>query len=247
MATSGPRRFLARLGCLGLLFSLGMIFFGCRQAWRGAFNRRPTTLSYADYLEKKPDAYWLHLTGTRLTLLDAIWRERFGDIKELYLPVRPEKGKGDGRIHVLVRTSDPTLIARAEKLRDRTKDAKNRAQLLLALAGMKLAVELEVKGVLTDSLSDKLRGKLEKTESKLAEDYIVLDHGEEPHLTAGLLFSILGLALAVGACVFMSRLADDDEEEKAKGSPPRAVPVIKAVDSSPAQPASAADEVEKTE
>jgi hypothetical protein len=104
-----------KLGCLLPILAIGLIAIGAQGLYVGVTNRTPTTMTYQEFLDKKPSSSWIEISDGRLNLLSAIHESnRFtGTIKKVYIPVGSSTagvGVGDGRIHLLLLTKDDAIL-----------------------------------------------------------------------------------------------------------------------------------------
>ncbi|HOX07006.1 MAG TPA: hypothetical protein PK280_11440 [Planctomycetota bacterium] len=217
---------LRKLGCLGLLFTAGMAVAGARFAWQGLTNRQLTVVDYQDFVQQRPKAEWIKLTNTKMLVTDAIVATKFGSPTGLYLPVRGKDEAGGGPVHVLLKTQDPDTLKRVAALQSAGASGKSERELLGILSQDGIYVEMEVKGLAEKGtgLKDKELKKLRAAEKQLAEDFVIIDHGAEPHFFLALVFMLAG----IGGFVVVWKLILVFGEEKEKPVP-AAIPVAREV------------------
>ena len=106
-----------KLGCLLPILAIGLIAVGGQGLYVGVTNRTPATMTYQEFLQKKPSSGWIEVSDARLDLLSAIHESNrlTGTIKQVYIPVTSSAvgeadGGGDGKIHLLVLTKDEAIL-----------------------------------------------------------------------------------------------------------------------------------------
>jgi hypothetical protein len=108
-----------KLGCILPILAIGLVAVGAQGLYVGLTNRKPSAMTYQEFLEKKPSSGWLEISDARLNLLSAIHESnRFtGTIKKVYIPVgssaageRAGEGAGDGKVHLLLLTKDEAIL-----------------------------------------------------------------------------------------------------------------------------------------
>ena len=115
-----------KLGCLLPILAIGFIMVGAEGLYVGLMNRTLTTMTYQEFLQKKPSSGWIEISDARLNLLTAIHESnRFtGTIKKVYLPVGSsaagEHVGDDNKIHLLLVTEDETILNTVKGLESAT-------------------------------------------------------------------------------------------------------------------------------
>jgi hypothetical protein len=104
-----------KLGCILPIVAIGFVAVGAQGLYVGLTNRTPTTMTYQEFLQKKPSSGWIEISDARLNLLSAIHEtNRFtGTIKKVYIPVRSSadvEGASDEKIHLLLLTQDEAIL-----------------------------------------------------------------------------------------------------------------------------------------
>ncbi len=115
-----------KLGCLLPILAIGFVVVGAQGLYVGLTNRTLTTMTYQEFLQKKPSSGWVEVSDARLNLLTAIHESnRFtGTIKKVYLPVGSsaagEHVGDDNKIHLLLVTEDETILKTVKDLESAT-------------------------------------------------------------------------------------------------------------------------------
>jgi hypothetical protein len=104
-----------------VVLSIGLIAMGAQGLYVGLTNRAPLTMTYQEFLLKKPSSGWIEISDARLNLLEAISESNriTGTIKKVYLPVTSQaagQGGGDGKIHLLLLTTDEEILKTLKEL-----------------------------------------------------------------------------------------------------------------------------------
>lgn len=190
-----------RLGCLGIIITIGLLWGGGQQAYVGITNRAITEISIDEIIKEKPTAKWLRVTDGQLDLMNSVYEESVsGEAKELYLPVISKEAADDDSIHVIYHTKEPEFFATFRKLEAIAKDENlSDGEMLMKIAELsdQLFQERDIEGIVefgidSDSGEDDARELFEN----LAADAIMIEAGEKPSLIAGLV--MLGIGLAIG-------------------------------------------------
>jgi hypothetical protein len=192
-----------RLGCLLIAGVIGLFWAGGQNVYTGMTNRTPTQLTMAEYNRSKPTAHWLHLTSCRLVITDAMYRESIGDIKELFIPVRPE-GESAGMCSVLLSTKDPGLLLLYQQLQ---KSSSQQEAIGFLQNGKDKIFNREIKGLVRFGIDmkDKERRKLASLDKTLTSDFIILNDGAEPSIGTGIGMLAGGFVLAGVGAAFARR------------------------------------------
>jgi len=187
-----------RLGCLGYIFAIGLLWGGGQGIYVGLKNRAPVEITVANFLTAHPDAEWVTLKDARLNLLESAHRERLGKIAELYVPVRPVGEAEDAPVRILLETKNKETIAALEKIK-LAGDSESETLGALAEVADKLIETRDVSGLIQFGIDSdsRARRKLSELDMNLADNFVILEEGAEPSLgnSAGLL--VLGLLLGV--------------------------------------------------
>jgi len=189
-----------RLGCLGAIGAVFLLWSGGQGAYTAVTNWDPTQMSCKDYLARRPSGIWLKLEGCQVSLIEGSYFERGGRIEELFLPLRPadepEQEKSQ-KIQVLLSTKDPKLLNLARQLRD----IKDQGQFLkFALENRdQVFAKKNVEGLMRFGvdLDDDDRKKLAGLDKELAADFLILDEGKKPSFATSLGMLGGGLVLAL--------------------------------------------------
>jgi hypothetical protein len=118
-----------RLGCFLPILAIGFLGVGGQGLYVGLTNRKLNTMTYQQFLEKKPTSGWIEVSDARLNLLSAIRESNriTGTIKQVYIPVRSsakskgedegeDESEGDKEIHLLLLTQDEAILKTLKNL-----------------------------------------------------------------------------------------------------------------------------------
>src|SRR5262249_52315558 len=152
-------------------------------------NVRPTVISYDGYVQSKPKADWLVLTNCLLDLNECTCKRAFTDGgAELYVPVR-SCNLGQERVHVLLATHDPELMATLKK----RQKLNSIAELLAWELGNseRLFPKRDIRGLVRSrgSNSQKQHATLGRLQALVASDFIILNDNDRPSFAKGLMFT----------------------------------------------------------
>jgi hypothetical protein len=118
-----------KLGCILPILAIGLVAVGGQGLYVGLTNRTPMIMTYQEFLQKKPSTGWIEISDARLNVLAAIHQSnRFtGSIKQAYVPVMsksaPEdEGQTDSKVHLLLLTTDETILKSVKDVQAATGD-----------------------------------------------------------------------------------------------------------------------------
>src|SRR5262249_19004321 len=142
--------------------------------------------------------------------------KRFGQIEELFIPVRGLEPNGPKEIYVVLATKDPELISFVREMSENKSTEKAIAFLLKHKD--QLTVKRDVRGMVRFGidLKEKDREKLVSLNGKLAKDFIILDDGREPEVATSLV--LFGLGLTIPAWIAYSIRRNGEKAQPAKVS-----------------------------
>lgn len=180
------------------LIALVMLWGGGQGVYVSVTNTSPSKYSVKDYIDNKPGAKWLQLSGAKLDLTSVTYSSTLGvgDAKEVYIPVVPIGHEGGQEIHVLLATKDPTILETVDKLRA-LKSEDEVMQFVLKNASS-LVIEKDIEGLIRFGLEFKEDDKraLKRENSNLSEHFVVIDEGMKPdYFTTAFIF-ICGICLS---------------------------------------------------
>lgn len=197
-----------RLGLILIGITVAMLWSGGQSLYTAAMNRRPTTMSYDDYVKTKPKATWLMLTNCSVRLTEACFKSYYGgkNATELYVPVRSMRPEGrKEKVQIVLATKDPNALATFSEMQNlKTEDAAT----LWALKNRnRIVMQRNVGGLVQFgiNLKDSERQKLANLLQNASDDFIILEEGAQPSLTEGLGLSTGGLMLAGCMVLYVRR------------------------------------------
>lgn len=178
------------------------LWWGGQNTYVALRDRHQLEISCADYLAKRPDTRWLKLTDCTYDFDNLAYFQNRGEDKytAVYLPLRPV-GETSGRTHIAVKFEDREfldVVYALEHGQSSPPGFKRVTERLLEPTQGLVAFGL--------AMSSHDREELEKLGLGLADDFVVIDNGSKPNLTAGLIVLCLGLGVT-GALVLFSIMA----------------------------------------
>jgi hypothetical protein len=114
-----------KLGCILPIVVIALLVGGLQGLYVGLTNRTPTSMTYQEFLQKKPSSGWIEISDARLNLLSAIHESNrlTGAIKKVYIPVgspASSDGAGDDKIHLLLLSKDEAILKTVNDLKAAT-------------------------------------------------------------------------------------------------------------------------------
>jgi hypothetical protein len=182
------------------LASLALIIGGGQSVYTALTNRAPTDVDVAAAYKKSPEGKWLRLHQGVLHTLEAGYTSTLGvgDAHEIYVPLLPPGQDPDtGKIKILVKTSDPDLLAftnEGRKFKENAKPAEVVA--FLAKNAAKMRVQRDVEGLVQYGIdSGKKESKIRRLFDNLDKDAFIIEEGTKPNVGQGAGLLAAGLAL----------------------------------------------------
>ncbi|MEQ1751001.1 MAG: hypothetical protein ABL974_16350 [Prosthecobacter sp.] len=166
-------------------------------------NTKPIEVSIQQLIANPPSAKWVRVTGGQINLIDAAAFETGfkKKIDSVYVPIHPE-GKADAEVSVLLRSTDPELLAltRQFQVLDEAKDSE--------IKGLKLAIEnarvilqkRPFEGLIQSGLfrDDRVIFQVRSTLPNIAREPIIIEEGKKPTIFEGLGILFFALVATVG-------------------------------------------------
>lgn len=212
-----------KLGCLGYLIVIALLWDGCQGVYTALKNRQPLEISVTDYIAKKPDAEWVTLKDAQLNLLEAAHKGHLGKISEIFIPVRPKGESTDAKVHILLSTKDKAIVSALEDLNQSSATKKEVVDAASRHAD-KLFMQKDVSGLIRFGIDSdsKTRDKLTALDMNLASGFVILNEGAAPSLMGSL--AMLGIGVLVG--FFMLRKAGKSAAAEPPPPPPNLPPRV---------------------
>jgi hypothetical protein len=202
-----PESGSVRLAIFLVVVTIGMLWGGGQSLYTAIMNRRPTTMSYDDYVKTKPKATWLVLTNCCLRLHEACFKSYYGgkNATELYVPVRSQRPEGKKeKVQIVLATKDPNALATFSEMQNLKTDE---AAVWAIKNYQRLVLRRNVGGLVRFgvNLKDSERQKLANLLQNASDDFIILQEGAQPSLAEGLGLSTGGLMLAGCMVLYVRR------------------------------------------
>jgi hypothetical protein len=219
---------MRKLGCLVVI---GMLYAGGHGLWVGFRNRSPQTMTCAEAARTPPTADWVHLTGCRINLMDAVARESSsGEPRgDIYVPLRaaPKADTDNPRTaRFVLATRDPAIVAVLTEMSALDANDKSAFYGFMAKNLDRMIIDRDVRGVVRGGLlnDDRVTTRLKHMKLELAPDFVVLNDGEEPSL----LWPLTLLGGGVAAIVMLGVIGSvmRSVEKEAAGPPPGGPPPL---------------------
>ncbi|MCI5124503.1 MAG: hypothetical protein D3925_08520 [Candidatus Electrothrix sp. AR5] len=178
----------------GLLLLVG----GMYHAYGGLKHSVPERMTVAEFAtdDRSPGA--VLLTDARLNLLKAVvvTKGKEGEIKKLYVPVESIEFPQEGKVDLLLDTSDGELLRIASELYQMNKEEQMKH---VVYHRDTLLQDIALSGIMLDKASmraSRLR-EISAMVPNLADDFFVLRHHAKVNLLRSLVISVLGLFILV--------------------------------------------------
>lgn len=212
-----------KLGCLGYLIVIALLWDGYQGVYTALKNRQPLEITVTDYIAKKPDAEWVTLKDAQLNLLEAAHKGHLGKISEIFIPVRPKGESTDAKVHILLSTKDKAIVSALEDLNQSSATKKEVVDAASRHAD-KLFMQKDVSGLIRFGIDSdsKTRDKLTALDMNLASGFVILNEGAAPSLMGSL--AMLGIGVLVG--FFMLRKAGKSAAAEPPPPPPNLPPRV---------------------
>lgn len=187
-----------------------MLVYGGQQLYTWYRNRQITSLTYDDWVKKKPDADWIEMKGVYLDFTSSAVEQRKDKVESMYIAVVPQPPgllamKDPEPAKLLLHTTDPKYMALLNEINALT-PAQTGAFVLKNAD--RIWPKVDLRGIMEFGVeaSSKNRSQLEKLQSlKVAPDFAVLKDGAAPNL--GLGAGLFGGGLLLGLVLIKRRNA----------------------------------------
>jgi hypothetical protein len=170
-----------RIGWLGLiLISVAVSTVGGQGVYTATRNRKPTVMSLERYVKERPKATWLKLKDAVLDIPNSSYKGRGSIITEVFVPLRAQNEPDNSGIAVVLVTKDEETIALVRELKGITNS--DQAIVFAAKNYQKLYPQRDVNGLVQFgvTLSDQDRHKLQKSNTQLDSNFIIIADGKKP-------------------------------------------------------------------
>lgn len=181
-----------------MICGLFLLIGGMYHAYGVLKHSMPKQMTVAEFVRSDRSPGAVLLTDARLNLLKAVvvTEGKKGDIKKLYLPIESREFLQEGKIKLLLDTSDVQLLHIAAELYGMSKEKQMKHVIHHRDT---LLQERELSGMMLDKASMRA-GRLQEIQAivpNLADDFFVLRHHAKVNLVRSLIISVLGLFILI--------------------------------------------------
>lgn len=153
-------------------------------------NSEPRQMTIAQFESAPESSGWFRITDCKLDMLETISSESMGTVDELYIPVIRNDHEAGDRVHLLLKTDDPQLIADLERAGEalRTIESESAAARFAADNPELVFRAGPVEGMTeygTDGMDDDLRAQVLALDETVSPEFVVLTNGDRPSLGSG--------------------------------------------------------------
>ncbi len=198
------------LGTVLAIVGLTLAALGGVALYQRLVTTTPLAVTCREFVQGRPAAAWLRLTGCAVDYLGAGYRDAGGKIVELFLPVRPA-GVSPGEPAALVAaTRDPAILAIAENgIGGGRQPTQEQFLLMMLKVVTALGASREMTGVVRTGVVEGFRTRrlLSGLTTPLAPGAVLLDLNERPGLLAPAVQTALGVGLVLVAVMRRRRVA----------------------------------------
>lgn len=198
-------------GCLAQLLFLVFIGFAigsCQKLVTAARYKEQLRISGTDFINATPDEKWVKVTGVGVNLGAIVTMPLSGEV--LVPVVIHGMPTQDGETQILLSVKEAEDVALVKEF-SRITESSDKAWNLFATLLNKLNKDSEINGIVRHGMD--LFGtdedKIAKAIPGLSENFVIIDHGEEPGFGGAgwmLVTSLLLLVLSVASGIFGDRL-----------------------------------------
>jgi hypothetical protein len=192
-----------RCGSTGLI-ALGLLFIGCIALIHALSNRGELSMDCAKYLEEKPNAKWVKLSGCVVSRILSVPKAIVaGSPTEVYVPIHAEGAKEQRQIRLLLASNHPDDLEFVKLANAQTSMNSGRS-MFRSSYGQQLEESRDIEGRICRGLdlADRDRAKLTKSFPTLAPDFVIIESVPRPGFAFPFTFMLLGAA--VGGIRFLS-------------------------------------------
>ncbi len=199
-----------RLGCILVIIVGGLFWAGGQGLYTYFTNRKPTAISYQDYLKTKPKAVWLMLTNCVLAISRASYMTVAGapattSPTEIFIPVR-SSFDDDGKVSVLLASRNPEYLATFAEMQNLESKSDAEAAAWGTKNYQRIFPRRDVVGLVRFGMdrNDK-DSKLANLYKNAEQGMIIIDENKEPSLVTSLALVMAGFALVVAGVLIRRR------------------------------------------
>ncbi len=181
-----------------IIVAISLLWGGGQGLFTAITNLKPKEYAVEEYLNHRPSAKWLRLKGGVVDLTGLTYSSFLGvgTITEIYVPIRPSTASSNDEVHILFATKEPSLLAKAEKLRQLRTESE--ALRYLQAHRDELIFPRELEGLIRFGIEFKDRDErwLRTHNENLADDFVVLADGERPEFMVYAFLFLGGVAVS---------------------------------------------------
>jgi len=173
-----------------ILLGIFLLFGGAHDAYNGWKNPEPIQMSVSDFINSDKSASWVNLHDAKLNLLKAVavTSGKTGKVKQLYVPIESEEFFQEGKVKLLLDTSDKELLTLAQEMHD----LSEAEQLKYVVQNRdKLLRNAPLSGTMVShhAMSSERRKEMGELIKNLDQEFYLMNHGADVDLVRGLIIS----------------------------------------------------------
>lgn len=197
-----------RLGCLGVVLALGLIYSGGQGTYESLKNRQQRVMTFEQFAQEKPTGGWIKVTGATLDLTEAMWDDTAlnSQSASVYVPVHSAREEDEDeatteKTMLLLETSDPKIkagVAEVAALEEKNLSDVDYLEWILDNRN-KLFLQREISGTIqfgATGMKSDTREQISKIGETLDPNFVVMNDGAKPELARSLGILTAGLVLA---------------------------------------------------
>lgn len=189
---SSSRQGGIKVGCLGPIMVVFLLVGGVKGIYIAIKNRQSLKMTFTEYLEKRPPADWVSLSGTQLNLLNSAYTMRLGgsEIEEIYVAVEEAGNRQNTAARVLMVSKDKALMEKISGMREMKDPSPLTPEVLDSLY-----IVRDVEGMMHFDNPTFLKPlhRFENQNLSLAANGMMIHEGKKPSLMTGCIMSFLGV------------------------------------------------------
>lgn len=199
------------IGAFLLLMSLVFLPMAFGELQKTIATKTPTKIAFSQFVADLPEEGWFQISDMQLDVSESLYVDDDGKIGNIYVPARKKGGElildeNAAPIEVLVKTDDPKIRALLEQVKAAEAKSDDAATTFFLSNIDKFQIVTNVSGTLAsglDGLDDDDKRALERSDSKFASDFVILQQNAKPSIWGRVGMLLFGFLMLGGGLFYL--------------------------------------------